>query len=216
MPKTFTDDVAAAFPSSIDGPLQVVSPSDHDSWIQIDPSGARIGAAGGARPTRTTLIRYARSYGANTPTYMGFVLPARFVAGIATGGYYSAPIMIPDDMDLSAPSSLAVLVAPFVDSSASGATIRLILLETHVEPGTAAHDHTVIYDWEVPDNWTTDDPRRVTIDNGTGVTFAAGTFRQGQHVAFRIARDGSAGNDTFPETVVIADHMVFEYTARTY
>jgi len=216
MPKTFTTDIAAAFPTSLDGPLTVAAAADHNSWIAVDPATAKISAVGIAQPIRTLVIPYVKVYATTTTAQMGLVIPCHFVTSATSGGFYAAPVPIPPDMDVTKSCKVKVLVSTFADSTMSGAVVRFVLGHTVARPGASLTDGSVTYDWTAPTNWVTTDPRVVTIDNGGGATFAASAFEAGDHVGLRIARTGSAAEDTFDKSVNLADALVLEYTANQY
>jgi len=216
MPKTFTDDVAAAFPSSIVGPLLITDPEDHDSWIKIDPESARIEGAGTARPTRKIIAAYSRAYSSVTASFIGVVMPANYVTAVTTGGFHTVPFPIPSDMDLTQPVHAKVLITPLSDDTGSGEVVRLSLATTYFKAGEAANESTVTYDWTAPTNWSANDPRLVLIDDGNGRTFAGNTFEAGDYVGLRISRVGAAAEDTFDKSVRFADFVIFEYAAKNW
>ena len=216
MPKTHTDDVAPALPSSIDGPFQIVDPSDCASWIKADPANARIAAAGNARPTRVLTTGYGRTYLNTTALFIGVAMTARYVNAEDNGGFYLSPIRIPDDMDVGEPCTVKILVTPVQDATTNGQVVRFALTRTRVTLGGSESSSTFVYDWDVPDNWTTSDYNMVTIDNGNGRSFEADTFANGDIVGLRISRQGAATEDTFNKAVKFAEYIQLEYTAKAY
>jgi hypothetical protein len=216
MPKTYTDDIAPVLPSSIAGPFQVVSASDINSWIKIDPVNARIMAAGGAQPIRRIILPSARTYSSASSSAIGQYLVALSVTATQLGGFSLTPILIPDDMDVTKPCKFKILISPAANATTNGQVIRFSLAETHVADGGTRTETSLDYDWNVPDNWATTNNNLVTIDSGGGSTFAGNTFQHGQTIGFRIARNGPAAQDTFDKGVNIAEYALFEYTAEQY
>jgi hypothetical protein len=216
MPKTYTDDLQPAMPSALEGPLLIADPADHGSWIRIDPAGSTIAAAGGAQFRRQIVVPYVRTYAATTPALFGAAITSHYVTATAIGGFYLAPLVIPMDMDVSKPSDVKLLAASAADDTGSGEVIRFSLVETHVADTGAPVDITVSCDWAVPTNWQMSDSRVVTIDGGSGYTFAGATFQHGMWVGLRITRVGSATEDTFDKTVNIGGALMFEYTAGRF
>lgn len=216
MPKTFTNDVAATLPSALQGPLQVIDPSDESSWIKIDPAGAQILAAGDARPTRLLATTYIRSYGSNSASYIANTITCRVVGASSLGGAYYAPFQIPPDMDVSKTSNVKILVSPGANATTNGQVVRFTLDQSHVNEGESPSSSTDTYDWSVPDDWTTSDVALVTIDTGSGYTFAGNTFQAGDHVGLKIIRSGLASEDTFNKSIKISEHVLFEYRATEY
>ena len=213
MPKTHTDDIAAALPSAINGPFTVVDPADAASWVKIDPAAAQIAAAGGAGPTRVVTTSFGRSYGSGLSQYIGNYIIARYVNAGATGGFYAHPLRIPDEMDVTRPSKVRLLVNPLNDATTNGQVIRFILYAAY---GGTVVGTSITSDWNVPDDWTTDDCNVALIDNGSGHTFDGNTFTNGDTLGLRIIRAGGAAEDTFDKTLRIAEYLQFEYTAKAF
>ncbi len=214
IPETFTDDIAPALPSSLNGPLQIVDPGNQNSWIKIDPASAIINMTGGARPKRKAIIPYSRVYATATATAIGVVLPAYYVTSITNGGFHGSPIPIPADMDLTEPASVYVLVASLTSSTQTGPVVRFVLSYTYGKASEVPTDGSITYDWTAPDNWTADELRSVLLDDGNGRTFAANTFEPGDELGLRVSRLGTATEDTFNKAVKFAARLVFEYTAK--
>jgi hypothetical protein len=214
MPKTYTDDVAAALPSSIDGPFQVLDPADHDNWVKLDPAGGGVVAAGLARPTRQIIRPLARTFGLSFTDTMGAAFLYRRLSSTSIAGFYVVTFPIPPDMDLSAVSHVKLIAAAFADATTNGQAVRLSLDVTHFTPGEAPNDAVIDYDWPVPDDWTTGDPREVLIDNGNGVTFDADHFEAGDQLGMLIRRFGTAAEDTFDKDILVSEVLAFEYAAR--
>ncbi len=216
MPKTFTDDVAPALPSSIDGPFQVVDPADQGSWIKIDPAGAGIPVAGSARPARTITRHQSRLYSVTYSTLIGSSMLGRRLLYNMTGGIYFGGLAIPSDMDVSEPSKVTIVALPYADATTNGQAVHFRQTSTHFKAGEAPTNTTIDCDWNVPDDWTTNDPRQIVIDNGNGVTFDASHFEHGDQVEFVIIRMGTDVGDTFDKDLIMAEYVVFEYTAKQY
>jgi len=216
MPKTYTDDIAPVLPSSIAGPFQVVNASDINSWIKIDPANARLSAAGGAQPIRRIIVPSARTYASVTSSMIGQYIVAVSVSGTQLGGHYLTPILVPDDMDVTKPCKVRILISPVSNATTNGQVIRFSLAEAHVADGGTRTETSFNYDWSVPDNWATTNNNVITLDSGSGSSFAGNTFQHGQHLALRVARVGTATEDTFDKSVNIGEYAVFEYTASEY
>ncbi len=216
MPKTFTDDIAPALPSSIEGPFQIVDPSDLSSWIKVEPADARITAAGDARPTRIMTAGYDRTYQSAIATYIGTSMTARYVNAGYNGGFYACPLRIPENMDVGEPCSIKVLVVPTASATTNGQVVRFELAYSRVTPPGSLSNSSLEYDWDVPDDWTTSDYEIVTIDNGNGRTFEADTFTNGDVVGIRISRQGGVAQDTFDQGIKFALQLQFQYTAKAF
>lgn len=216
MPKTYTDDIAPVLPSSIAGPFQVVNASDINSWIKLDPANARLSAAGGAQPIRRIIVPSARTYASVTSSTVGQYIVAVSVSGTQLGGHYLTPILVPDNMDVTKPCNVRILISPASNATTNGQVIRFSLAEGHVADGGTRTETSFNYDWSVPDNWATTNNNVITLDGGSGSTFAGSTFQHGQHLALRVARVGTATEDTFDKSVIIAEYALCDYTASEY
>ena len=216
IPATFTDDVAPTLPSSLEGPLHIVDPADHDSWIKIDPANARIEAASDARPLRRIITPFSRVYATASTSTIGVVMPSYHVTSFANGGFHASPFPIPPDMDLTEPASVYVFAASLAASTQSSPVVRLVLAYTYLKTGESPTEGSITYDWTAPDSWAADEPRLVLIDDGNGRTFAPNTFESGDELGLRIARLGAASEDTFDKTLKLAERLVFEYTAKEF
>jgi len=216
VPKTFTDDIAPAFPSSLDGPLQVVDPTDASSWIKVDPASGAIAAAGAARPSRRIASSYVRTYFSASAAAIGSVLAARSITTELLGGFYASPIRIPDDMDVTQPSDVTILVSPVQSATVNGQTVQFQFAHSIVPPGGTGANAVITVDWAVPNNWLPTDAAVVLMDNGNGRTFEANTLSAGDFLGFRCARLGSATEDTFNKSVLIAETLVFSYVAKEF
>ena len=171
---------------------------------------------GGPRALRVISIGYCRSYNTATAHFIGTAIAARYVHANDLGGFYLLPFTLPQDMDVSQPSSVRILVNPLQNAAINGQKVRFILQATHVPDGGSPQTSTVNCNWSVPENWTTDDCNVVLMDNGNGRTFEGNTFAEGDTVGLRLARAGSDPADTFDKAVKMADYIQFEYTAKRY
>ena len=213
MPKTYTDDLGPPLPSLVDGPFEIRDPSDAESWIKIDPANAEISSAGNARPTRLITTGFVRASGSAYSQYIGSYMAARSVSANVSGGFHLAPICIPEDMDVSEPCYVRLLISPLTDATTNGQVIRFGLALTSVTQTGVMSNSSVTCDWNVPDDWTTSEYKVVLIDNGNGRTFDPDTFTNRDVVGFRIRRVGTAAADTFDKGVKIAEFLQIEYTA---
>ena len=216
MIETHTNDIAPALPSAITGPLVIADGSDAASYIKIDPALAIISAAGAARPTRRRIVGFVRSTGTTTAAVIGTAMAARSVNVGADGGFYAHAMRTPEDMDLTQPVSVLILLRPGASSFGGALVVRSEVVVTYGQDGDATvADATVTYDWTTPASWSTA-PKLVRIDGGSGYTFAAGTFEVDDVLGFRIRLVRTAIQDTFDQAVNIAEAVVVEYTAKAY
>ena len=65
-----------------------------------------------------------------------------------------------------------------------------------------------------PGSWSTQDLKLVTLDAGSGYTYAGSKFEGADFVGLLIRRLGTAAQDTFSQGLVMAAGLVFEYTAK--
>ena len=214
MPKTFTDDVAPVFPAAINGPLQVVVPGDLSSYFKIDPGAARIEAAGIARPMRRWTVPTARTTGVASFSTIDSALDGRSIGASSDAGLFSFPFAVPLDMDLTATCNLKVPVAPLADGG-GGQVVRFELVTAYGKDGdTSMVTETVTYDWTTPAGWSTQDLKLVTLDAGSGSTYAGNKFEASDIIGVLVRRLGSAAQDTFSQSLIMATSFVFEYMAK--
>lgn len=217
MPKTFTSDIGEAFPSAIDGPLQIADPQDPGAFIKIDPATAAITAAGTARPMRRLHLPMVRTTGAASHVTVGTGMVGRLILPGNTGGFFTGPIWIPPDFELTQPCSVYVLIAAAGTSSLSNVAVRVELLATYTKDGqAAAHDTTVATDVAVPDNWANGAVELAMLDDGNGRTFPGNTFEAGDVLAGLVRLNRGAASDTFDKNVVLVAGAMLEYTAHRY
>ena len=157
MPKTHTDDVGPVLPSAIEGPFEVVDPTDRGSYFKIDPELAKITAVGGARPLRRRYLGYARNTGVSGAALLGEGMACRQVNVDFDAGFYTNAIGIPHEMDVAEPSSVLVLIAAAASSMLSQLAVRIEVTATYAKDGQSSpHTTTVTCDYEVPDLWQAD------------------------------------------------------------
>ena len=216
MIETHTNDIAPALPSAITGPLVIADGGDAASYIKIDPALAIISAAGTARPTRRRIAGFSRLVGTTTAAVIGTAMAARSVNTGSDGGFLTHAMRTPEDMDLTQPVSVLILLRPGVSSLGGALVVRTEVVVTHGKDGDATvADQTVTHDWTTPASWSTA-PKLVLIDGGSGYTFAAGTFEADDVLAVRVRLVRSAIQDTFDQPVDIAEAAIIEYTAKAY
>ncbi|MCH7591719.1 MAG: hypothetical protein IH989_02910 [Planctomycetes bacterium] len=215
MPRTFTDDIAAALPSSIDGPFLVVDPSDSTNSIKLDPANGQITAGGSARPTRSIALSYVRNYPTTSNGSIG-VMTTRSVATGTNGGLYVGQFRIPPDMDVTEPSNVWFLIATGATGPGSAQKVRILLVDTYVRGTGSSTSTTLGYDWPAPVSWALDDNRVVMFDAGSGRTYDGNRFAVNDFVALRIIRNGVHPDDTYSKTIHLAESLIFEYTAKTF
>lgn len=216
MPKTFTSDVQPAFPGAIEGPLTIVDAADASAGITINPNGAQISATGGARPTRQIHTSETTAYGSALNIAFTNIVAAKQITASSFGGYYSEPISIPPDMDVSQPMRVFCVIAPRDPATTNGQVMRMILSYGYFAFGEASTENLVLIDWSVPDDWSPSDTTKFLFDAGSGYTFPGGTFSVGDIVGFRVARDGSATEDTFDKRLILSKTLIVEYTSNRY
>lgn len=215
MPKTFTDDIAAAMPSSIDGPFQVLDPADSTNSIKLDPAGGQIEAGGSVRPLRRIAVSLTRAYASSSNGFLA-VMSSRAVATGASGGFYAGQFRIPEDMDVSEPSNVMFLIATGATGSASAQVIRFMLTDTYMRGSGSSVTTTLTFDWTTPESWPLDDNRILQFDGGSGPTYSGDRFVSGDFVGMRISRLGIHSADTYSKTIHIAETIIFEYTANRF
>lgn len=216
MPKTDTSDIAQALPGSIDGPFVVADAADAGSFIKIDPARAEISAAGSARPNKRISLGYIRTAGTSSSNTLGTGISCRQVGVGNDGGFYTALLEVPTDMDVTEPVSVFLLIAPAVNSAMGGGVVRLEAVAGFAKDGQSTpHTTTVAHNQTVPDSWQANSVEIVLVDDGNGRTFAPNLFEVGDVIGLRIRLERSHAADTFDQAVKLGAGAVFEYTAKT-
>ena len=96
-----------------------------------------------------------------------------------------------------------------------GQVVRFELVTAYGKDGdTSMVTETVTYDWTTPSGWSTQDLKLVTLDAGGGFTYAGNKFEASDVIGVLVRRLGSAAQDTFSQSLIMASSFVFEYTAK--
>ena len=69
-------------------------------------------------------------------------------------------------------------------------------------------------DRQMRGGWSTEDLKLLTIDAGSGYTFAGSVFEPTDFLGLRIRRLGNAAEDTFTQSLYIATSVIFEDAAN--
>ena len=157
---------------------------------------------------RTLPVPFARPQGSPSPTFIGLIVAAQQLGTAGNNGFYGAPFPLPPEMKLNRPSKVKLLVNRILGSTNDGEFVRFVLAFTKVRNNVIADDN-VVFDWVPPTNWPVLSPIILEIDNGAGRTFDSNEFNATDWLGLRIMRVGSA--DNFPNPVLVADTMMFEY-----
>ncbi len=215
MPKTFTNDIAPVLPAAVDGPFLVADPNDANAYFKVDPANGELAVAGDARPLRRRHLSLSKTTGTSVSGTIGTGMVCRQIAAGNNGGFFTSTMAIPDDMDVSEPSSVLVLVAAAVSSTLSSVAIRLEVVAGYAKDAQASpHSTTVTHDLAVPDYWQANATEVALVDDGSGRTFAPNTFETGDFLGLRMQLVRSAAADTFDKDAKLATGVVFEYTAK--
>jgi hypothetical protein len=155
-----------------------------------------------------------RGYAGFTAVTIGQTCAAVSVGAAALGGNYLAPFALPASVDVSYPIDVYAWLAPAANSLVDGQHVMLGVRRTNLTRARNWGDSTVNYKWPIPNAWLTTQPERVLLDDGTGHTFQAHTFTEGDLLGLRISRNGGDPLDTFAHSLLIADALELGYTSR--
>ena len=163
---------------------------------------------------RNLTIPYTRVFGSQSNAILGVAIPALAVSPTLLGGFYSAPVQVPDDYKPSEASDLVLLISPAANSAAPGTTARIVTVLTTIDQTGIRTDTSFGQDVAIPNPWNTTDRLLVTLDNGTGHTFSPGSIDLAWTIAARVARDGPAGSDTFAQSLNLMQSLLWSYRQR--
>ena len=198
------------------GPFRVRRALDSTSYIEIDPDNARILAAVDARPTRVLSTSFVRTYLSGGAGTIGSVMAARSINNGLTGGFFTGPLRIPEDMDVSEPTDVIVLLSPIHSATVNGQVISLGLSYSRVTAAGTNNNGVLTFNWPVPDNWMVNNFAFVVIDNGNGRTFEADVFSPGDFLGLQLARLGGAAEDTFNKGLYITETIGFRHRTKQF
>lgn len=155
-------------------------------------------------------LSFVRSYLSGSAALIGGSMAARSINPTANGGYYAAPLRLPDNFDASKPLTVAMLVGTLQVGSSAGTFILHRLTTTHVEPNddTTSSNDDVLF--PAPNPWPLADLRRTVIK-----TFPGGSFAPGDWLGFQIQRLGGDASDTYPNGSLIGETLEIEFSTTS-
>ena len=153
-----------------------------------------------------------RLFGAPAATLFGVALATHRMLDGSVLGFYTHPLELPVDFDVSRPSKIYVPMAPVAQIATAVFHVTLVVNCSRVAPLQVGTTLTVIWPWPTPAPWPVWDFRQALVDNGDGHTFPGGSFNRDDTVGFRVYRSGSSASDDYTGGVYFADCLLWEYS----
>lgn len=155
-----------------------------------------------------------RAYATATLSLIGLGVAAYSVNNTSFGGYYLTPLQIPICMDVSRPSSIFITIGRLAGAASNTTTVVFNVVATILRPLLVVEAVNFLQVWTPPPFWLILEPTRVLLDDGTGVTFPAHTFQQGDQVGFRLARQSNDVADDYPNPIVFPFAAEYNFASR--
>lgn len=136
------------------------------------------------------------------------------VVPTAFGGWSFENITLPVCWDVSYPASLY-----YTTARALGAVDDVGLILWWLNTSVIRLDRSIFslvstMLWQPPAGWGTNDCIQLAFDPGTGVTWPAHTFEQGDLLGIRLSRAGTDPTDTYLRTTKLFQAARIQYTGR--
>ena len=164
-------------------------------------------------PTKTLSLPGIRILGQAVAGVYSLTCPVFRCSGTQNGGFLCAPLQIPQDFDVSYPSSVYVWWGfPLVTTQAG--TVVLNLNWTAAQPNVALAGSLDTQLPFVAIGSPAQTPARTLFDNAQGHTFNASTFLPDQILNLSARRWGTDASDTYPGDVDLYGSLELIYHQR--
>lgn len=165
-------------------------------------------------PTKTIEVSVPTLISGTTRTVIGTAMDAVLCPNNVAHGGICEPTRIPDDLDVTRPVTLDLMIAASASLSEISKAIRLRYRWTLGRAGVAVTGANIDFTVGVPDNWVFDTPIVVPVDNGNAVTFDGHHFQRFDWFGGVFFRLGTDPLDTYTGAVKIAANLDLEYFQR--
>lgn len=164
-------------------------------------------------PQRTITIPVTRGAPSYIQSLLGKGLNQALMPYTASLGIVAQPVTIPDDMDVSYPSTIKVTLTTPNNTNQSGAVVRFLLeLAIRFPDATWNAPSGFVSLWTPPAPWAT--TYAPEIDVVLDYPFPAGYFTAQSLVGFAYTRTGSHASDTYNSDFNVITQFRFTYQLR--
>jgi hypothetical protein len=129
--------------------------------------------------------------------------------------FFSGVMQIPPFVRTDRSISLYAVLQASTANATPGLFINFQVGLTRFPLAGALVEAAFAFDWPVPNPWAVAGFDRILCDDGSGVTFPAGTFTTGDSFAVRFRRIGGASTDTYPNAMKVGLALDLEYSLKT-
>lgn len=150
---------------------------------------------------------YMRGYLNNAASFIGFNLLSRTVGPAEIGGFFAAPITLPQNALFQRTSHVFLTVQPLTTPPEQTSTMRIVFAWTRSRTDGSIDQGSFNYDWPAPWPFLNSTTQRFFLDNGSGYTFPANYFRRDDTIGMRFWRDGTHANDTWTPSAKFAENV---------
>jgi hypothetical protein len=152
-------------------------------------------------PSTTILVAKQRVALGGTTVLAGTYMDMTRCLADQHQGYYTAPFLLSDVIDVSYPIDIFVWYRSPLTGPPGSYNIVIHLGMTTLEIPDVIGDNLITNTIPVPSDWQTTDVKRTLIDSGSGHTYDAGTLFQRDMLGWRMTREGNNANDTYQSSV---------------
>ena len=172
-------------------------------------------------PLRRLTLPATRVAGSATTTQWnvsnGVALSVYNCINTANGGYYTAPVELPLDCDVSYPIQLYQWVRNPTLLATSHRLIAFLTVISYVSPPDPVAQIIQDQFWATPDNWAQAAYARIRLvadATPDDPSIPGNTLAPGSIIGVRSWRNGLTGGDTFEQNVQLLASLVMEYHVR--
>jgi len=147
----------------------------------------------------------------------GLAISGWSVSASNAGGFYTAPIKLPSDYDVTRPGYLYNFLRNSIASAAAGLAFHLEQRISFGQPTAAMARLDIDIDVAVPNPWAAGDTMDLLFDSDVapvGYSIPAHSLDPEDWIGVRVFRDPANANDTYPNAINFASAVLLEYHPR--
>lgn len=152
--------------------------------------------------------------GAASPINYRNAVRAVQITAANLAGWTMQPFFLPEDLDVSYPISLHVMLAAGPLQGPNPTNVVIKLTTARLAVADAPVETTFAHVIPVVGAWIAFDPILPLLDQGPGYTYPAHRFMAGDLVGMTVQRDGTDPLDTNAGSIVIMGPLRMTYTGR--